>query len=220
MGKVGKCIQMRKLEKVKSKRLTMKKSKKIISKKADVTQVFIFTLSALLVGLILYFGYTSFFTIKEQADQIDYIRLKADLEKEIISMKSEYKSFKKEEFIVPARFQKVCFAQHDMSALCEQNQNAVKNLVESTLKPDKISSAIITDAVCTTQKNVFFVPDGTSSLTIENMRVADGSIQSASEGKDQFFCAKVTAGKIVLKLTGMGKATCVTDPTNPDAVCI
>ena len=116
------------------------------SKKADVTQIFIFALSAILVGFILYFGYKSFFTVKDQADQIDYIRLQTDLEKEIRSMSSEYKSFKNEEFLVPARFQKVCFAQRNLQ---EQNcQDSMSSLVTSSLDSDKVSAAIISDAIC------------------------------------------------------------------------
>ncbi|MFC1691546.1 hypothetical protein ACFL0W_05190 [Nanoarchaeota archaeon] len=78
-------------------------------KKAEVQgQMFVYILSVIIIALIMFFGYKSVASLKEDADVAELISIQKDLENTIKTMRSDYGAIKIKEITLPAGYKTLC----------------------------------------------------------------------------------------------------------------
>jgi len=157
----------------------------MMSKKAqDSSQIFIYIMTIVVLGMILIFGYRSITSIKERTEQVVYIKLKADLENSIKQLSSDYGSVSVKELEIPPKFQKLCFVSNE---LIDGGMTGITG-GKYPIIDDSVQSKV--------RNNVFMVPDGSDAVYV-------GKI----EASPSFFCADNVAGKVKVRLEGLGDRT-------------
>ena len=149
-----------------------------------IGQVFIYLITLVLVSFLLFYGYRAISTFKEKTDQVSYIQFKNDLQNTIETLSLDFGSVKVKQFTVPDNINVVCFVRNfpGMPSLSGTKYPIIEDSVNSGL-----------------DKNVFLISDN-----VEESFFA-GKISS----KEDLFCAPATAGKIGLRMEGMGDHTSI-----------
>ena len=150
-----------------------------------IGQVFIYIITLVLVSFLLFYGYRAISTFKEKADQVSYIQFKNDLQNTIETLSLDFGSVKVKQFTVPENINTVCFV---------RNFPAMPSSLSGTKYPiieDSVNSGLA--------KNVFLIGN-----KVEESFFA-GKISSA----DDLLCAPAIAGKIELRMEGMGDHTSI-----------
>ncbi len=147
-------------------------------KKAQIqSQVLVYVLALLIVGLVLIYGYQSIQKMKANAQIAEFIKFQDTVKKSVNSLKYDYGSVKKRTFYVPGDYREVCFGVPGQTYPSTVNKYPI------------IKDSLVSEA----GRNVFLYPDG-----IESFNVTDIVVQ------DNFKCYNVVGGKITVTLEGMG----------------
>ena len=149
------------------------------------TQIFVYILSMIVIGLVLLYGYNAIRGFRERQEQVSLIEVENQLKTTIKALSSDYDSIRKEELLLPSGFNMICFVDNRYLGY----GNNVPNCVD--LKQD--SRAIVEDAMGAGTANIFLVPDGTENYMIGNIEVSQGCI-----------CIERTGNKAVFRVKGLG----------------
>lgn len=95
----------------------MKKTqRKTKSKKAQIqSQIFVYVLAIIIMGIVLLYGYKSIATMQDKAEQIDILSFKKDIENEVVKMSTDFGSVRMPIIHVPSNSKEVCFVDLDKS---------------------------------------------------------------------------------------------------------
>ena len=153
-----------------------------MKQKAQIGQIFIYVISALVIILVLYYGYGAIANIGEKQQELNYVNFQTSLQDMVDYTSSDYKTVRIESFILPSGYTNVCFVDPDIVRAGD---------VDSV--PDIQNYPLIYDSVADrTQANVFVMPEG-APFYIEKMQIDGG-----------FMCVPVVQGKITLRIEGLG----------------
>lgn len=143
------------------------------------TQVFVYILSMIIVGLILLYGYNAIKGFKARQEQITEIELENQLKALINSASPKYGSIEKGELAMPSDYNIICFV--DSRLLGFDNNDC--GLQEP-------SAAIVKDAIQSSTANIFLIPDGSKNFRIGNIKVDAGCICIPKTGSNAVFRAE------------------------------
>jgi hypothetical protein len=176
---------------------------KLRVKKAQVSsQLFLYILAIVIIGLLLIFGVKYIGMLVEKVDTINVVQFKTDLETNIEKIRPNYGTWRILEFDVPAEVEEVCFfeygilpAQPQSMPICIQSNvdeydyiicNAWKDYENAN--PDGENP------------NVFVKPSATidTDIILGRLEIDAG---------DHYLCVQAVGGMIKLKATGLGDGT-------------
>lgn len=150
------------------------------SRKGQISQVFIYITTLLIVALVLFYGYRAISTFKERADQVSFIQMKNDIENAIESISVDYGSVKTREISLPIDVREVCIISSypglpDLSG------------TQYPLIEDSVNSRVM--------KNIFLIgqQNAGESFYVEKIYI-----------EDDILCVPSISNKLVLKMEGMG----------------
>lgn len=171
-----------------------------MSKKAQlISQVFVYIISAMVLILILFFGYRTVAGLSQKNEQLLLYRFVQDLTSSVDDMRLRYGSVDIPDFSFSNTFDELCFV---------TDKALVSDL--PTLKNNRPG---IHNSWIAGEYDIFSLPTSDVRLKIANLEVKNDLKQPAT-----YCCFKVD-GKISLRLEGAGK-TVVLSSGNPDAfVC-
>lgn len=180
-----------------------------IMRKAQLgSEIFVYILAILVIGLIVVFGYKKVVELREKGSDIEVLHFKKQLESLVkISMSSG--NIFVEEMLLPKGFSKICFI--DLTKSADGKLNAPTN---------KDYSPIIYDSWnAKNQKNVFLVQGPKiESFYIDEKKLLIGIARTTAPIKcsgnaDSYICCDVNElGKIKLRFTGNGKSISISEP--------
>jgi|TARA_Y100000031_G_C8231409_1_gene391074 hypothetical protein len=152
--------------------------------KSQVSQIFIYIITLLIVALVLFYGYRAIFSFKEKADTVSFIQLKNDLENMVETLSVDFGSVKVRDFTAPPDIMTVCFVTNFPSMPTLSN-------TEYPLIEDSVNSKV--------QKNVFLIGQNVEESFYVEKVVTDSAL----------FCVNATGNKINLRMEGMGDHTLI-----------
>jgi hypothetical protein len=169
--------------------------------KAQISQIFVYIMTALVIGAVLVFGVNAIFKLTRQVEEVKCVQFKQDLAK-LLDTHSEYKTRATKDLSVDCDFREICFVT-DPEIYSEHS---------FTLNPsgDVDYDPIIMDAVDYSngynnpaKLNVFFKNNAVEdAFYIPDIHAPNG------------VCFDADTGKIKVKLEGLGGVTEISDP-NP-----
>jgi hypothetical protein len=163
--------------------------KRIKSKKGDVGQVFIYILTILIMGLMLYFGVKWIVGLVTTQCDIGVAQMKIDLETSFEKKRPNTGSWENVEFYVPGclNLKKVCFLDQSYQVINRPDSGLCK-LGEKDYNP----------MMCyawNTEENILFDPPVSVSIYVKDIKV-DSSVG--------YKCFPIEDNKFKVKLTGLG----------------
>ena len=157
-----------------------------------IGQVFIFIIAAITFALIMIFGYQSITQFIKSGEDVEFVQFKTGLESSIKKIYTEFGSVRIERFILPQKYEKICFvdmnSEYD-SELCNENQIACSVWKDA----DQVNGY---DSVT---ENVFLKP-----MAPNPIRVYDISIDN---GEKNYLCLPISGGTFSLYMEGKGDHT-------------
>ena len=154
---------------------------------AHLTPIYI--LGAIIIVLILSYGYSAATKVSKQEKQISSLTIINKLKSDVKEISSEYGTVKNNEYSVPEEVKEVCFYDKDNNPfLC------------GSACSDLDIYSLIKDNVEDIDNNVFFV---TSSI-FQSLNIEEIKLDCCT-----FHCVENTNGKIKLRLEGKGDSTLV-----------
>lgn len=148
------------------------------------TQVFVYILGLLIIGLVLLYGYKSINTMRQKSDQIDLLAFKTDIEQEISKMSSDYGSSRLITLKVPSSFKSVCFV--DLRKAPSSEMMEIDPLVYESWV-DKTA-------------NVFLIKD----LAEEFLLIEENSQPIVELDPPGYLCISVKNSRVQIRLEGTG----------------
>jgi len=162
-----------------------------------IGQVFIYTLSAIVFGVILLFGYKAITNFIQKSDDIALIDLKNELQSAVNSIGSS-PDVQKRAVYLPTKYKQVCLlgnvsdAQKSATCLCTGVPGCI-GASESDLNP------MLCDIWRSgTRQNVFLVPMADIEIVVSKIEL-----------DNYYLCAHSVKGKIEFRLQGTGDATLI-----------
>ncbi|MBN2112459.1 hypothetical protein JW707_05165 [Candidatus Woesearchaeota archaeon] len=156
------------------------------SRKAQIMgQVFIFILAAALFILILTYGYKAIAGFGKRSEQVALVEFQTQLESSVRSISLDYGSIKQVDLALPSKYTEICFVDLEKSPSEEFEQ----------IHPRMY------EAWETGTQNVFLTP----------MEEAPINVGKIFLGPSGFLCLPITAGKISLRLEGLGDKAAIAE---------
>ena len=154
--------------------------------KAQISQIFIYVTTIIIVAFILLYGYRAIFVFKEKSEQVSFIQFKNDIENTIETLSLDFGSVKVKEFILPENTNVVCFVKNypSIPLLADTNYPIIEDSINSGVK-----------------KNVFLISDD-----VEESFYVD-KISTAQD----LLCVRSQANKIKLRMEGVGDHTFISE---------
>lgn len=159
------------------------------------TQIFIYILSMIIVGLVLLYGYNAIKGFRERQETVSLIELENQLENTIKAMSSEYGSIKKQTMPLTG-FEMICFVDRELVGRTQVQCTYDANIPIENHNNQKVrdSWSIVEDSINDGTANIFLVPDGTVNYKIGNIQVeGDGCI-----------CIEKTGNDVIFRVEGLG----------------
>lgn len=153
-----------------------------MNKKAfSPTDVVIYVLAIFFGALILFYGYNSINSLVSRGEKALFIKFQTKLNSEIAEISALPGTVRMPTFILPAKFNKICF--FDFGKPCLPEEAAQKNLVLAN------SAAVICDSVNDRVANIFLFPMLGNDMKISGISIAQNPLCLSISG---FFKLKVT----------------------------
>ena len=169
----------------------MEKVKKIAkgkkNKKGEASQVFVYIITIVIIGVIFIFGYNSIQELNKNSEKVSQVRLKTDIENAISSITPEYGSFKQASIKLPGSYSEVCFLKNFISGSYPEN--------------DFTGYPLIFDAK-DTGKNVFLL-DGKKRI-VDSYTIGSIDFEEKAGKTPSLNCFKGESGTVDIKFTGKG----------------
>jgi len=149
-----------------------------MNRKAQASEVLIYAISAIVVILILYFGYRGVSSFMKARESAELEKFKIQLKSDIQNAALDYGSLKILTYEIPQQYNSICLID-------------LKSVITNEIK-----NPIIKDSIETQSKNNAFL------IGKETIGFEAGPL--SIECKPYFLCINKTVGKIKLKLEGKG----------------
>jgi len=179
-------------------------------KKAQIqTQVFVYLLSLVIVGLVLLYGYKAITGFKDRQESVSLIEFEGQMENLITSMKSRPDSLKKISVTVPGSFKYVCFGDNYEGGAGNEPKLGDQNVCEGALRPHSDSKVedsdfAVDNAIEAGTANIFLVPDGADNFLMGSIDVVDTQTGPGVLTSTGCVCIERTGGEVILKVEGLG----------------
>lgn len=164
------------------------------TKKSQINQVFIYLISALIIIFVLYYGYTAIIGFSSKQQQIAYATFKAELEKAISGVATDFGTVRIQDIDAPPNYNQVCFV--DPSLIGNPGSDAAALQSTSPIMYDSVSSGARND--------VFLLPSGSPFY--------EDNVQVSGPNNQKFFCTDIKYGKVKLRFEGLGNAAKISIP--------
>jgi len=179
------------------------------NKRAQIqSQIFVFLIAAVILLVIVIFGYQAITGLQENISDVEYTQLKTYLETQIDKVQSDYGTVVVRTIDVPTDFTHICFAQDDL------NWNAgpgaqIDDFTSTTqvTGDDGIDYTIMLDSLrSSVKKNVFLYPNGVTSFYVGSICVNE------CRPDDKMLCIKTINGKAKIAIEGLGNRARIFEP--------
>jgi hypothetical protein len=172
-----------------------------ISKKSQISQIFLYILALFIFALILYYGYFGIKSIIDQGERVAYVRFKTDLENAVQKVLPTYRKVlpfdKNNPLRIPGKITKVCFVSSDIIGTDElQFPDELKN-------DYPIISLSVAEG---TQENVFVFPREEARQPIYLPKITV---------PDDFMCVETVQGRLDIVLRNIGKEILIEEYIEP-----
>ncbi|MFH1682948.1 MAG: hypothetical protein ABIA37_04075 [Candidatus Woesearchaeota archaeon] len=160
-----------------------------------IGMVFVFLVAVITFAVIMLFGYKAITDFMDKGETVEYYQFKTDLETSVKKIYTEYGSVRVERFIVPVRYEQVCFV--DLTKTAPEPCNF--DLVACNLWKEAAGNYAGAD------ENVFLYPlppEGSSPIKVFNIDV----------GTQGYLCLNTTQGTFKLRMEGKGDRTLLSLP--------
>lgn len=176
---------------------------KLRIKKAQVSsQLFMYILAIVIIGLLLVFGVKYIGMLVEKVDTINVVQFKTDLETNIEKIRPNYGTWRILEFDVPAEVSEVCFFEYGIlparpqdTPICRQSDVDEYDYIICNAWKDYESAN----------------PDGENpNVFVKPSSVIDTDIiigRLEIDASNHYLCVQAVGGMIKLKATGLGDGT-------------
>ncbi len=156
------------------------------------SQMFIYILSILIIGMLLYFGIKWIGEIMHSADETDIIKFKIEIENAFETMLSNYGSARNYEFNIPGNTNKICF----VDSYADQSLIKLSNLCDSS--DIENYSPLICNAWKSNVSSVLFDPPFKTEIEIGNIQIPHIS---------KYICFSILKNKnINIRLESLGES--------------
>lgn len=154
----------------------------------DASQMFIFILSIVIVGMVLLFGTRAVLNWGDDVSEYEYIRFKASLTDALRDSSSDFGSVRQRTFPFPGQYQKVCLVD-------------LGERPPSDLQVDGIDQPLMRQEWDAETANVFLLSQGVEERFLdERVRVnATGGI----------ICFRAERGQVHIRFEGVGRSSLV-----------
>ncbi|MFH1398730.1 MAG: hypothetical protein ABIG95_01305 [Candidatus Woesearchaeota archaeon] len=160
------------------------------------SQIFVYILGAIIMSLVLLFGYRSIRGMIGRGEQTSLLKFKSELKSTIATVSQDYGSIKLAEFEIPSGYRAVCFVN------LTYDRNHLLDKIDGNHYPyirDVVMD--ILDNSNAHKQNVFLMPPGTESDYVGNISVNTG-----------FHCFNASQKKIKIKIEGFGNRAILSEP--------
>ena len=155
------------------------------NKKSQIqSQVFVYVLALVIMGMILLYGYKSISTMREKGEQIDLLTFKTDLADEISKMSSDYGSARIITLKSPAGFSEVCFI----------------DLEKNPSEDIRTTHPLVYESWIDDTANVFLIKD----LAEEFQLIEENNKPLIQIKNPGYVCIQVINNRVSLRLEGIG----------------
>ena len=152
-------------------------------------QVFIYILTLIITAGILLYGYNAIKGLNENAEQVEFIQFKDDLEKDFKTISSDYGSVKTKTYSVPSKVKEICFYR-------------IGNGPVHPSLPEDINPWIADSINDETGNNVFLVMgNAIEPMKLSKIRMDDDDIP--------LLCIPISSSRLKLRLEGLGDGVLV-----------
>jgi hypothetical protein len=165
--------------------------KNINVKKGEVGQVFIYILTILIMGLMLYFGIKWIMGLILIQDEIAVTQLKIDLEDSFNNIRSQTRSSENMVFNVPSGLKKVCFLDRTYPYLKKQETDLC-TLGKDDYNPLMCNAWTSNDV----DESIFFDPPVSVAIYVKDIKV--------DPTEHGYKCIAIDNNKFKVKLIGLG----------------
>ena len=148
------------------------------------TQVFVYVIGLIIMGIILLYGYQSISAMREKGDQIDLLTFKTDMEQEVSKMSSDYGSARIITLKTPSGFLEVCFV--------DLEKNPHQDLIHT--------HPLVYESWTDKTANVFLIKD----LAEEFQLIEENSEPLIQIGLPGYVCTKIKHNRVNVRLEGIG----------------
>lgn len=160
--------------------------------KGQASQIFIYIVAIVIVGVILIFGYGAIVKFKDNSEKVVLIKFQKDIETSIKSISNQYGTIKEKRFSLSNEFSEVCFL---------RNQNYRNDIpfgeVQSRfpLIVDTLDNGVPTS-------NIFLI--GSNDEVGKIYEIGRIDLDGGNCLNDNFCCFNVNSGTLTIKLEGRG----------------
>ncbi|MFC1696740.1 hypothetical protein ACFL1H_00250 [Nanoarchaeota archaeon] len=156
-------------------------------KKGQASQMFVYAISIIIVGLVFVFGYMAVSALLDTGDKAAKNKLLNDVEKDFENIKSGYDSFIKK-YKVYKGVEEICFVDKGITS----PNGDYNDYVEISSSDD--------------DSNVFFIVNGRVDETL----IVDTRISNAT--KSRAVCFDTSSGVLEIEITGFGRSVTLSQP--------
>ena len=148
------------------------------------TQVFVYVIGLIIMGIILLYGYQSISAMREKGDQIDLLTFKTDMEQEVSKMSSDYGSARIITLKAPAGFSEVCFV--------DLEQNPHQDIIHT--------HPLVYESWTDKTSNVFLIKD----LAEEFQLIEENNKPLIQIEIPGYVCVQIKNNRVNVRLEGIG----------------
>jgi len=167
---------------------------KLSKKSMMVGQIFIYSLSLIVVGLILVFGYKIIMEFLVNSNTVEQLQFEKNVKSMVRSYSSEWGSVGYKKLVAPSSVKEICFTDYNSQAMTLTDCNDPTNTDFYLFIEDSYGDPSIPRE----KKNLFLI--GASSNFIESYYVGNVSLGAACN----YLCVKSERGAFSLKIVGKG----------------
>jgi len=177
-------------------------------KKAQMQQVFVFILAALIFGMILIYGYKAINDFIDRSREVSLLELRTELVASINKMTSG-SDVRKATFNLPPTVDYVCFLDLDKNRIPLEERHKQALCTEGS----EYYFPLICDAwVDNVDQNIYFYPMTDLTLTSKPIEVNQYPLPDKGEAKG-FLCIETKKDRITIMLEGKGDRTLIEEST-------
>jgi len=169
--------------------------KSLHKKAVGIGQVFIFITAAITFALIMIFGYKAVADLMETGEDVEFNAFKNNLELSIKDINSNYKSVSLPDFMVPGKYDRICFVDLETETTFENCMTDLEN------NPGAYACDVLEQAGGKYQnadENVFLEPRAPYAIKVHQIKL---------DSSQPFLCVPITNGRFKLRLEGLGDST-------------
>ncbi len=162
-------------------------------KKADISQVFVYIMTLIILALVMFYGYKAIAHLINKSEELTITKIQKQVSDDVKKISSDYGSSLREDIFLPSPYIKICFV--------DLNQNAPP-------KPDDLPNIIYDSWSSKAKQNMFFLdaknriapPFYAGNIEINN---------KVDSNTNYYLCIPSVKSKVSFMLTGTGNSSVV-----------